>query len=231
MKTKVEAHLGLVAMLAGRLAEQLPVSVDIEDLKQAGAIGLMDAVARFDPAKNPSFTTYAKLRIRGAMLDSLRELDWETREWRKIRKQIAKTVDALRSANGDLPEPEQIAQALGITLERYQQWEIAIGRGPVNASASDGIALDAPCRERNPYALMEQADAAKILAEAIRTLPAAYQTVMKLYYGQEGLTFAQIAERIDRNTARVGQIHQQAINRLASELRARGITNISDVLS
>lgn len=241
MTPKVEDYLGLVNAIAVRLAEQLPVTVETDDLIQAGSLGLMDAIEKFDAEKGVAFATYAKFRIRGAMLDSLRELDWETRDGRRTRKKIERVIAALRAELGEEPGPDAIANALGVTVERYKVWEQQIAcMGPTvsqssgkRAGTDEEVEFDAPCREQwfNPQWIAEHAEARAILREVILGLLPRYQQVIEWYYGPEGLTFAEIGQRLGVNESRVSQIHKACIEKLAEMMRERKLYGVEAILS
>lgn len=235
----VEQYLGLVAAIALRLAEQLPVTVDVEDLKQAGAIGLLDAVAKFDSSAGVNFSTYARFRIRGAMLDSLRELDWMTRDGRRMRKRIEQIIDALRGQLGRDAEPKEIAEALGLTVEQYQEFGqqvLTLVSSDAGTRAEDGetISFDAPSSDptMNPQWLTEHANAGALLEQICRErLSERYRLVLELYYGPEGLSFAEIGERLGVNESRVSQIHKLCLERIEAGLRERGIHGTGVLIS
>ena len=115
-------HLPQVRLIARRIHERLPDSVSLDDLISAGVIGLIAAVDRYDPAQNVQLKTYAEHKIRGAILDSLRELDWAPKKKRRRAKQIEATIAMLEQRLGRTPAEEEIAAALKVSLEQYQQW-------------------------------------------------------------------------------------------------------------
>src|SRR5437016_213455 len=114
-------HLPLVKVIAIRVHENLPVHVDLDDLVHAGVLGLFDAVSKYDSSKNVAFQSYAKHRIKGAILDSLRQLDWASRDLRKRQKQIESVTRDLSTKLGRNPTETEIAQHLGVSIERWQQ--------------------------------------------------------------------------------------------------------------
>ena len=125
-------HLSLVKAIAIRVHENLPVHVDLDDLIHAGVMGLFDAVAKYDGTKNVAFHAYAKHRIKGAILDSLRQLDWASRDQRRRQKQVESTTRDLASKLGRTPNDTEVANQLGVGLKRWQAWEA--GRGLVRVA-------------------------------------------------------------------------------------------------
>lgn len=234
-KPTVEGYLGLVTAIAIRLAEALPRSIDIEDLKQSGIIGLIDAVAKFDSATGVSFTTYAKHRIRGAMLDSLREFDWMSRDGRAHNRRIENAIESLRTEQGDEPGSEDVAEALGISIDRYRALDrsrngrvISIDSGARKEGSSSFESFDVPSQADSPEILAVQAQAKARLRQVAETvLSERYRLVIDLYYGPEDLTLREIGERLGVNESRVSQIHSECMRKLRDALTNQGITKTS----
>jgi RNA polymerase sigma factor for flagellar operon FliA len=220
-------HFPLVKRIAFHLIARLPPSVQVEDLVQAGMIGLMDAVNNFDPGQGAQFETYASQRIRGAMLDELRQVDWLPRSARKNLRQIEKVIRTLEQKLGRSPSETEAAEALGVPLAEYQQM-LQDGRGHqlvyyedfYDSDEGDNDFLDrhlADSRE-NPLEKIQDDGFRATLVEAIRGLPEREKLVMGLYYEEE-LNLREIGEVLGVTESRVCQLHSQAIARLRSRLK------------
>ncbi|MGD9786934.1 MAG: RNA polymerase sigma factor FliA [Sulfuricellaceae bacterium] len=220
-------HLPLVKRIAFHLIARLPHSVQVEDLVQAGMIGLMDAINNFDPGQGAQFETYASQRIRGAMLDELRQVDWLPRSARKNLRQIEKVIHTLEQKLGRSPSETEAAEALGVPLAEYQQM-LQDGRGHqlvyyedfYDSDEGDNDFLDrhlADSRE-NPLEKIQDDGFRATLVEAIRGLPEREKLVMGLYYEEE-LNLREIGEVLGVTESRVCQLHSQAIARLRSRLK------------
>ena len=221
-------HLPLVKAIAIRVHENLPVHVDLDDLINAGVLGLFDAVAKYDSAKNVAFQAYAKHRIKGAILDSLRQLDWASRDLRKRQKQVDAVSRDLACTLGRNPTDAEIAQKLGVSMERWQKISMELRNAGLAAAAPH---TDAE-RERNsnfaarpesrPDRICEQKQLQTTLARAIGKLPERYQKVVFLYYTNE-MTMKEIGEVMGVNESRISQIHKTALKRMAVALESEGI--------
>src|SRR2546430_13819571 len=129
-------HLSLVKAIAVRVHESLPVHVDLDDLVHAGVLGLIDAVGKFDASKKVAFQSYAKHRIKGAILDSLRQMDWASRDLRKRQKQVDAVTRDLSVKLGRNPQDGEVAQEMGVTLERWRRMQMELRTvGVCSASA------------------------------------------------------------------------------------------------
>jgi RNA polymerase sigma factor for flagellar operon FliA len=211
-----------VKYIARRIHERLPQHVPFEDLMQAGMVGLMDALNKFDCEKKVKFASYAKFRIRGAILDSLRELDWSPRDLRRKSRQINMVTQKLQTELGRAASEPELAEALGLSLEEFQDLTKEI-RGLEIASlqsehSEDGqesdLAESLPGREdEDPLTLCEQHEMNGQLQRAIIHLPEREQQVLMLYYQQE-MTMREVGELMGIGESRVSQIHSQAVKRL-----------------
>ncbi|HYM13130.1 MAG TPA: FliA/WhiG family RNA polymerase sigma factor [Bryobacterales bacterium] len=230
----VMSHLPLVRAIASRVRENLPVQVELDDLVHAGVLGLFDAVQKYDPSKRVVFHLYAKHRIRGAILDSLRQLDWASRDLRKRFKSIEAMTQKLSSKLGRTPTESELAREMGVPLARWRKlvFELhtaGLGAGqshlgtPFNESLERFSPADTPASEEEPpdHACARE-QLRRVLAEAIRGLPARYQRVVALYYAH-GSTMKQIGAELGVNESRVSQIHKAALEKLHAALRGRGI--------
>jgi RNA polymerase sigma factor for flagellar operon FliA len=218
-----------IKYIAHRLAMRLPSHVLVEDLISAGVIGLMDAFTKFDPLKKVEFKTYAEFRIRGAMLDELRGLDWVPRSIRQKANQIEKSVQQLEKTKGRPAEDEEIAEALGISLDEYYQRINEINGMPLldqemlrekagKLSDEEILNLLFEEEENGPFHVLSYKEMKKVLAEAIDDLPSNEKLVISLYYYDE-LTLKEIGEVLDLTESRICQIHTKAVLRLRAKLK------------
>jgi RNA polymerase sigma factor for flagellar operon FliA len=221
-------HLPLVKAIAIRVHENLPVHVDLDDLIHAGVLGLFDAVVKYDSDKNVAFQAYAKHRIKGAILDSLRQLDWASRDLRKRQKQVdAATLD-LSSKLGRTPSENEMAQQMGVSVERWRRMAMELrSAGPVSTTpASDrerDLTQEFPAApESHPDRMCERRELESTLARAMTSLSPRYQKVVVLYYTND-LTMKEIGDMIGVNESRVSQIHKAALKKMAVALEAEGI--------
>ncbi len=215
----------LLRYLAHRLAFRLPPYLDVDDLIQAGVIGLMDAVQKYDPTKETQFKTYAEFRIRGAMLDTLRSLDWVPRSVHEKVHLFQKTYDQLVRDLGRAPEESEIAKALSMTDEAYEKF-LFQAKGVSLLRLEDlGIAEDSPFdsivdpQAEDPFSQLLAQDTRQALMEAIGHLPEKERGVISLYYIEE-LTMKEIGKALNVTESRVCQLHTQAILRLKGLLSA-----------
>jgi RNA polymerase sigma factor for flagellar operon FliA len=219
-------HLPLVKAIAIRVHENLPVHVDLDDLIHAGVLGLFDAVEKYDDGKNVAFHAYAKHRIKGAILDSLRELDWASRDLRRRQKQVEAVTRDLSSKLGRSPQESEVAEQLGLGMERWRRMQIELRTiGLVSttpAGENERTQEFAATDDYQPDRMCERRQLHSKLAQAIGTLPERYQKVVHLYYTND-LTMKQIGEMLGVNESRVSQIHKTALKRMAGLLENEGI--------
>ena len=221
-------HLPLVKAIAIRVHENLPVHVDLDDLIHAGVMGLFDAVTKYDGAKNVAFHSYAKHRIKGAILDSLRQLDWASRDLRRRQKQVESVTRDLAGKLGRTPHEIEVAEQMGVSLSRWRQMQMEMRTvGPVSTTPDPEQeherAQEFPAdADLQPDRMCEQHQLETTLARVIKTLPARYQKVVFLYYTND-LTMKQIGEMLGVNESRVSQIHKIALKKMAVVLESEGI--------
>jgi RNA polymerase sigma factor for flagellar operon FliA len=222
-------HLPLVKAIAIRVHESLPVHVDLDDLVHAGVLGLFDAVTKFDSTKNVAFHAYAKHRIKGAILDSLRQLDWASRDMRKRQKQMDTVTRSLSMKLGRTPLETEVAQEMGLSIERWRQVQMELRTaGLVSANTSqtdpeyDRTVEFAATPELRPDRICELRQLKSTLARAIETLPERYQKVVFLYYSND-LTMKEIGDVLGVNESRISQIHKMALKKMAVALQSAGI--------
>jgi RNA polymerase sigma factor for flagellar operon FliA len=230
-------HLPIVRFLARRIHERLPQQVDIEDLVSAGVVGLMDAFAKFDPAKKVQFRSYAQFRIRGAILDSLRTLDWSPRELRRKGRAVEEAIRVLTAHMGRPPGEAEVADEMALGLEEYQQLlgdlkGLEIGTLHMERNEDSGeeqLAYVPGKPEEDPLFRCLRGELEERLTDAIAHLPDRERLVMTLYYYEE-MTMREIGLALGVVESRVSQVHASAVVHLRvalKDLAARGVFNRS----
>jgi RNA polymerase sigma factor for flagellar operon FliA len=225
-------HLPMVRFLARRIHERLPQHVDIEDMVSAGVVGLMDAFSKFDPAKKVQFRSYAQFRIRGAILDSLRTLDWSPRELRRKGRAVEEAIRVLTARLGHAPNEAEVAEEMGLGLEEYQQLlgdlkglEIGTLHMERNEDSGEEELAYIPGRpEDDPLFRCLRGELEERLTGAIQDLPDRERLVMSLYYYEE-MTMREIGLALGVVESRVSQMHASAVVHLRvalKDLAARG---------
>ena len=223
-------HLPLVTAIAVRVHENLPVHVELDDLIHAGVMGLFDAATKYDANKMVAFPAYAKHRIKGAILDSLRQLDWASRDLRRRHKQMEQVTQELTTRLNRTPTPNEIASEMGMSLSRWKALMIDLRNLGLLAAQSrtsndqdERPAQDLPCaKEQHPDRLFARGELRSKLSSAMRTLPSRYQQVVTLYYDRD-LTMKEIGAILGVNESRVSQIHKSALERMQNALTSSGI--------
>ena len=224
---QIDQYIPLVRRLAHHLIARLPASVQIDDLIQAGLIGLMDAINRFEEGQGAQFETYASQRIRGSMLDELRSADWMPRGVRQVQRKIETATMKAEQKLGRSATEKEIADAMGVSLEEYQEM-LFDSRGAqlvfYDDYAEDGDGegyLDRQMdgdEKANPLEMLGDQRFRETLVKAIEGLPEREKLLMSLYYEQE-LNFREIAVVLGVTESRVCQVHTQAVSRLKTKLR------------
>jgi RNA polymerase sigma factor for flagellar operon FliA len=223
----------LVKYVAGRLGSGLPAHVEEEDLVSYGLLGLMGAIERYDPERDVKFETYAIARIRGAIIDELRALDWVPRSVRARAREIERAIAILEARLRRPPTDEEIAAQVGIAPDELEESLADISRSSIAAldelwtvsgSGGDQVALidtiediDAP----SPESALAETELKEALGEAISRLPEREKLVVTLYYYEE-LTLREIGEVLGVTESRVSQLHTKAVLRLKSRLSGAG---------
>ncbi len=217
-------HLPQVRLIARRIQERLPENIILEDLISTGVIGLIAAIDNFDPSHNVKLKTYAEYKIRGAILDSLRGLDWAPRQKRRQAKRIEAAISAAEQRLKRAPDEQEIAEELEISLEEYHEWLVEI-RGLNIASleyttgeqGKDLLHYLPEADDNLPSKVLEKSELERLLAEGIDGIPKMERTVLGLYY-QEELTLREIAQVVNLHESRISQLKSQAILRLRSHM-------------
>jgi RNA polymerase sigma factor for flagellar operon FliA len=229
-------HLPQVRLIARRIQERLPESISLDDLISTGVLGLISAIDNFDPTHNVKLKTYAEYKIRGAILDSLRGLDWAPRQKRRRAKQIEAAITAAEQRLKRAPTEEEIAREREVSIDEYHEWLIEI-RG-LNVASLEYVGSDhgknllsfLPDTGDLPSEALERSELERLLAQTIDRIPAIERTVLSLYYKEE-LTLREIAQVVDLHESRISQLKSQAILRLRGALVeqwpvARGMVEI-----
>jgi RNA polymerase sigma factor for flagellar operon FliA len=222
----VMEHLSLVKTLAQRLAQRLPSQVEVADLVSVGVLGLIDAATRYKPTLGVPFDAFARRRVQGAMLDSLRDLDWAPRSLRRLRREVDSAVASARRRLGREPEEREIANEMSLTpaeyeraLEQLRTLEIGAVRS-LDSTSEDGNSHLEMCVDpgEGASAQLERKELRQHLARAIQELPERERHILSLYFEEE-LTLAEIGQVIGVGESRVSQLRSLALSRLRSLLR------------
>ena len=218
-------HLPQVRLIAKRIHDRLPDYISLDDLVSTGVVGLLAAIDNFDPSLNVQLNTYAERKIRFAILDGLRDMDWAPRELRKKSKLIEAAIHRVNQRAGREATEDEIAAELGISLENYFRWlgdvqSVELERLE-SADSEDGghqfLNFISGDPESIPSRIVERSELERLLALAIDRMPKIERTVLHLYYFEE-LTLREIAQIVDMHLSRVAQLRTQAILRLRSHL-------------
>lgn len=218
-------HLPQVRLIARRIRDRLPECVSLEDLVSAGIVGLIAAVDQYDPAHNVKLKTYAEHKIRGAILDSLRGLDWAPRQRRKKSKQIEFAIARAEQRLNRVPSEDEIAAEMGVDLEEYHRWLVdvqGLNIGSLEYTREDGegkglLEYLSDDQDQLPSRLLERTQLEQLLADAIRKIPPMERTVLGLYYLEE-LTLREISQVVHLHESRISHLKSQAILRLRADI-------------
>ena len=221
----INETLPLIKHIAHRVAIRVPNNVEIRDLINAGVLGLMDAIEKFEPERNVKFKTYAEVRIRGAILDSLRDLDWAPRSLRKKSKDLERMYTDLSQKLGRPATDEEVSEAMGGNIEDFhalvdQLHGLTIGSFENLSDSEDSenyINYYPDDGSNDPYVKFESNEVTRLLAEAIEELPEKERLVLSLYYFEE-FTMKEIGALLGVNESRVSQLHTKATLRLRGKL-------------
>jgi RNA polymerase sigma factor for flagellar operon FliA len=230
VESLIQEYAPLIKYIAQRLACRLPASVCLDDLISAGVIGLMDAIEKYDPTRTTTFKTYAEWRIRGAMLDDLRELDWVPRTVRQKEHALTEAYAEIERRQGRPAKDEEVAALLELDLDEFYDWltqvrgvpllslDISLEPDPNGNTVNylDTLLVDdAP----GPLQLVETQDLKMHIAEAIEQLPRREKVVISLYYYEE-LTMQEIGKVLELTLSRISQLHTKAILHLRAALQS-----------
>ncbi|MFN3594448.1 MAG: RNA polymerase sigma factor FliA [Thiobacillaceae bacterium] len=224
----VREYLPLVKRIAYHLMTRLPASVEVDDLIQAGLIGLLDAVERYDDGQGANFETYATQRIRGAMLDELREADWASRNVRRAARQIENAIHTLEQRLKRPPTEQEIADELKLDIHVYfsllndaRGAQLLYYEDLHEEGGDDFLERFADDISLGPFDIITSRAFKRALAQAVAQLPDREKQLMGMYYEQE-MNFKEIGAVLGVSESRVCQLHSQAITRLRSRLRDWG---------
>ncbi len=226
----VERFLPLVKTVVGRVAMTLPSHVDIQDLNSAGLVGLLDALRRFDPKSGATFESYARLRIRGAVLDELRRMDWVPRSIREKARRVQDAMQILEQQKGTLPSDTEMARSLNLSVDEYQELLDEIRpatfvcldssrsmESDEGATQYESVADD---RQDDPSQGAAEREMARLVVDRLEMLPEMQRKVLALYYFED-LRLREIAEVFGVTESRICQIHAQAILAIKNYLRKK----------
>jgi RNA polymerase sigma factor for flagellar operon FliA len=228
----ITEHLYLVNTIAAHVRRSVSVHIELDDLIHAGMMGLFDAASKYRAEKEVAFSTYAKHRIRGAVLDSLRQLDWASRDMRKRYKQVEAVTRELTVQLKREPTEAEVASAMGLDARRWQSLMVDF-RNMAYAVASqtrverddDQPLREAPCAlAQYPDQVFARAEMRRKLQSVLQTLPERHQQVIKLYY-EGDLSMKEIGGVLGVNESRVSQIHKSALARMQNILAGSGISS------
>ncbi len=224
----VKQYAPLVKYVAGKVAVGMPHNVDFDDLVGFGVFGLIDAIEKFDPEKHVKFKTYAVTRIRGAIFDELRSIDWVPRSVRQKSREIEDTVQRLEANLGRAATDQEIADEMGMSEEEFQKTMMKVSgtsilslndvwyTGEDNDSVSIVDSIESP-ESMNPDAIVEKDEIKRVIVQAISELPEKEKKVLVLYY-YEDLTLKEIGKVLEVTESRISQLHTKAIMRLRTKL-------------
>jgi RNA polymerase sigma factor for flagellar operon FliA len=223
---KLRRHLPLVHRIVQRLASRKPPQIELDDLVSWGVVGLLDAIGKYDSRKEAAFSTYAQFRIRGAIMDHLRSLDWVPRSVRQKAQLVEKISRRLEGALGRIPTHEEMASELGLSLDGYQALlasigdmmmfsleDVGFGNGEERLNMNSALKED----DEDPLHELLTQERIGLVAEAVESLPEREKLVVNLYYGED-LTMKEVGTVLGLTESRVSQLHSQAMDRLKRPL-------------
>jgi RNA polymerase sigma factor for flagellar operon FliA len=224
----IKQYSPLVKYVAGKVAVGMPHNVEFDDLVGFGVFGLLDAIDKFDPEKNVKFKTYAVTRIRGAIFDELRSIDWVPRSVRQKTREVEEAIGSLEAQLGRIATDQEIASFMGMDEAEYLKTIMKISgtsiislndlwfSGDENDKVSIGDSIESPS-SLNPDVVVEKDEIRRVIVEAINSLPEKEKKILILYY-YEDLTLKEIGQVLEVTESRVSQLHTKAILRLRSKL-------------
>ncbi len=224
-------HAPLIRYIVNRIAVRLPSHIDLDDLHNTGVIGLMDAIEKYDPDKNCKFKTYAEFRIKGAILDQLRSLDWVPRSVRQKGRRLERAYGDVEQRLGRSADEDEVADSLGLQLDKFHELINQVrGISLVNLEELRGGGHDGDrsgsyadvvedVNAENPFATLKLQEMKQVVADTIATLPDKERLVISLYY-YEDLNMKEIGNILGITESRVCQIHTKSVLRLRSKLKS-----------
>ena len=226
----IKRYSPMIKYVANRIAMRLPPHIEVDDLISVGVLGLMDAISKYDSSRGAKFKTYAEFRVRGAILDELRAMDWVPRSIRQKASSVDKVVQALQAKLSRTPEDEEVAKEMGLSLDQFHDTLNETKSIPVFSLEDLGIAKESGEQQSLLDCLAGKADAdpqtqirlielKEIIAKAIDALPEKERLMVSLYYYEE-LTMKEIGAVLEITESRVSQIHSKAVYRLRTKLKA-----------
>jgi RNA polymerase sigma factor for flagellar operon FliA len=217
-------HMPQVRLIARRIHERLPGTISLDDLVSTGVVGLISAIDRYDATQAVKLKTYAEYKIRGAILDSLRQMDWAPRQQRRRARLIESAVQQLEQTSGRPPLENEVADFLGIDVDEYRQWlndTHLLSVGSLDATrdepGSEMVNQISDTEQHWPSQLLEHSELQRLLVQAVERLPHPERTVLSLYFLEE-LTLREIAAVMEVHESRVSQLKTQGVARLRSHL-------------
>lgn len=212
----VKDYLPLVKKIGLHLVGRMPAHIELDDLMQVGIIGLMQAASSYDPSQGASFSTFAGIRVKGAMLDEVRRNNWATRSVQKGLKDVSEAITRVEARLGRSASDQEIAAQMGMGVAEYHELsaELAYSR----LASLDDVEEAEETGEANPLNLFEQGQTRERVAEAIQSLPEKEMMMLSLYYGEE-LNLKEIGAILGVSESRVSQIHGQALARLRGKMQ------------
>ncbi len=223
-------HTSLIRYIVNRIAVRLPSHIDLDDLYNTGVIGLMDAIEKYDPEKNCKFKTYAEFRIKGAILDQLRSLDWVPRSVRQKSRKLERAYGEVEQRLGRSATDDEVADSLGLEIDKFHtllnqvRGISLVNLEEVRGTNSDGdragtfADIIEDVHSENPFASLKLLETKHVISDTIGTLPEKERLVVSLYY-YEDLNMKEIGSILGITESRVCQIHTKAVMRLRSKLK------------
>ena len=226
----IKRYSPMIKYVANRIAMRLPPHIEVDDLISVGVLGLMDAISKYDSSRGAKFKTYAEFRVRGAILDELRAMDWVPRSIRQKASNVDKVVQGLQAKLSRAPEDEEVAKEMGLSLDQFHNTLNETKSVPIFSLEDLGIAKESGEQQSLLDCLAGKADAdpqtqirlielKEIIAKAIDALPEKERLMVSLYYYEE-LTMKEIGAVLEITESRVSQIHSKAVYRLRTKLKA-----------
>ena len=226
----IKQYSPMIKYVANRIAMRLPPHIEVDDLISVGGLGLMDAISKYDSSRGAKFKTYAEFRVRGAILDELRSMDWVPRSIRQKASNVDKVVQKLQAKLKRPPEDEEVAKEMGLDLNQFYDTLNETKSIPIFSLEDLGIAKEtgeqqslldclAGKADADPQTQIRLVELKEIIAKAIDTLPEKERLMVSLYYYEE-LTMKEIGAVLNITESRVSQIHSKAVYHLRTKLKS-----------